>query len=195
MMELNLKHFLKVGAVLCVIGAASALLIGVTNLLTSNVIEKRNIEKENNALKEVFIDADGNLPTDLLPQEKIEINSDNKEYKNLICYWNVKSTNETENIDEKYGYVFKTSGADKNNYGIITMLVAINNDFSIGKISIISNTESYASTITNDYVNPYNKGEIELGDVYCGATYGATIIKEMAESSKDYAKKVINNGK
>lgn len=191
MMKSDFKHFFKVGGILCAIGGASALLIGATNLLTADTISQMSKEKEEKALLEVFIDEDGNLPTDLVAGDKLEIASDDEKYAKLLCYWNPTSSEESEGNDNKYGYVFKTEGSDKNNYGTITMLVAISNNFEIGKISIIKNTESYASTIMNDYVNPYNNGDISLSDVSCGATYGATAIKEMAEASLDYVKEVL----
>lgn len=192
-MKKDIKHYLAVGGVLCAIGTISALLISLTNLLTGSAIEKHQKENEEKALKEIFSNLNGEVPSDLVSGEKTLIEDNN--YKNLLCYWNPKSSEEDENEDNKYGYVFKTQGSDKNNYGTITMLVQINIDFTIGKISILENSESYATTVQNDYVDPYNKGEITLEDTSCGATYGATIIKEMAKASSNYAKEVLNNGK
>lgn len=194
-MKKDIKHYFAVGGILCAIGGVSALLIGLTNMLTSKSIEKHQLQKEQAALKEVFINDDGEVPIDLLFEDKTEINNEDEKFNKLLCYWNVKSSEEKDGVDTKYGYVFKSEGADKNNYGSITMLVAIDNDFKIGKISIIKNTESYATTVQKDYVDPYNKGDITLNDVTCGATYGATVIKEMAESASLYAKEVLNNGK
>lgn len=196
MINKDVKHYFLVGGILCAIGGLSALLIGLTNMLTSGPIQKHEKEKEELALKEVFIDEEGNLPVDLVAGEKMSIDeSAGSKFDRLLCYWNPKSSQEDASTDKKYGYVFKAEGADKNNYGTITLLVAINNDYSIGKISIIKNTESYANTVQKDYVNPYNKGDITLNDTTCGATFGATVIKEMATSASIYAKEVLNNGK
>lgn len=196
MMNKDFKHYLLVGGILCAIGATSALLIGLTNLVTNGPTKEHEKIKEENALKEVFMHEDGTLPTDLITGEKMLIQADaSDKYSHLLCYWNPKSSDEKDGVDEKYGYVFKAEGADKNNYGTITLLVAINNDFSVGKISIVKNTESYATTVEKDYVDPYNKGDITLNDVTCGATFGATAIKEMATSASLYVKEVLNNGK
>lgn len=197
MMNKDLKHYLLVGGILCTIGACSALLIGLSNLATSGPIKEHEKAKEEAALKAVFIDGDGNIPEDIETGDKLEISKevDSKKFGKLICYRNPKSKNEAQNVDGKYGYVFKAEGSDKNNYGTITMLVAIDNDCSIGKISIIKNTESYATTVQKDYVDPYNKGDKNLNDVTCGATYGATVIKEMAESASNYVKEVLSDGK
>ena len=194
-MKKDILHCLKVGGILCAIGSISALLIAATNMLTSNAITKHEKEKEEKALKEVFIDNNGVVPNDLVIGDKTELKSLDKKYQKLLCYWNPKSSDEGENIDNKYGYVFKTEGSDKNNYGTITMLVVINNDYSFGRISIIKNSESYATTVQKDYVDQYNAGHRLLTDVTCGATYGATVIKEMAESASSYVKEVLNNGK
>ena len=183
-MKKDILHCLKVGGILCAIGSISALLIAATNMLTSGAISKHEKEREEKALKEVFIDKDGIVPNDL-----------DSKYQKLLCYWNPKSSDEIDDIDNKYGYVFKTEGSDKNNYGTITMLVVINNDYSFGRISIIKNSESYATTVQKDYVDQYNAGNRLLTDVTCGATYGATVIKEMAESASNYVKEVLNNGK
>lgn len=193
MIKNDVLHCLKVGGILCAIGATSALLIAATNMLTSKAISDHEKQKEELALKEVFVDNEGKVPEDLVIGDKTELND--SKYSKLLSYWNPKSTNEKENEDKKYGYVFKTEGSDKNNYGTITMLVVINNDYSIGKISIVKNTESYATTVQKDYVDEYNKGNRPLTDVSCGATYGATVIKEMSESASNYVKEVLNNGK
>lgn len=193
MAKFDYKHLFKVGGILCLVGGISALLIGSVNLLTADTISSSELEKENNALKEVFLDENGDIPTDLSVGEKVEISDSN--YSKLICYWNIKSSEEDENVDSKYGYVFKCEGSDKNNYGTVSMLVGINVDETIGRISIISNSETYATTLVNEYVDPYNEGERDLEDTKCGATYGATLIKEMAESALSYTKEVLKNGK
>ncbi len=196
MMNKDIKHYLVVGGILCAIGATSALLIGLTNLVTSGPIEEHAKIKEEQALKEVFLNDDGTLPTDLVSGEKLSLKEGiDSKFDNLLCYWNPKSSEEKDGVDEKYGYVFKAEAADKNNYGTITLLVAINNDYSIGRISIVKNTESYANVVQKDYIDPYNKGDILLNDVTCGATFGATAIKEMATSASNYVKEVLNNGK
>ena len=177
-MKKDVLHYLKVGGILCAIGAGSALLIGLTNVLTEGPIKKNQEANEQKALKNIYSKDDVDFG------EKTDIKEDSKEYKYLLSYWN--PTKKGETADETYGYIFKTHGADKNNYGTVTMLVEITTKFEVGKISIVENTESYATTVQNDYVDKYNKGEIGLNDVNCGATYGATLIKEMSEAAKNY---------
>lgn len=196
MMNKDIKHYLLVGGILCAIGGVSALLIALTNFVTSGPIKEHEKQKEELALKEVFMKDDGSLPTDLVSGDKLSLKEDlDSKYDSLICYWNPKSSEEAEGVDEKYGYVFKAEASDKNNYGSITLLVAINNDYSVGRISIVKNTESYANVVQKDYVDPYNKGDIALDDVTCGATFGATAIKDMVNCASLYAKEVLNNGK
>lgn len=194
-MSFDYKHLFKVGGILCAVGAVSALLIGAANMLTADKISAREAELQEEALKEIFLDENGEIPTDLVFEDSVDIKTDDSSFSKLICYWNVKSSSESEKEDAKYGYVFKTSGSDKNNYGTVSMLVGINLDNSIGRISILSNSETYATTLVNEYVNPYNNKERDLTDVKCGATFGATLIKEMAEAAQSYAKEVLNNGK
>ena len=186
-MKKDVLHYLKVGGILCAIGAGSALLIGLTNVLTAGPIEKNKQANEQKALKNIYSNED------VVFGEKTDINEDSKEYPYLLSYWN--PTKQGEEVDDTYGYIFKTKGSDKNNYGSVTMLVEITTEFKIGKISIVENTESYATTVQKDYVDRYNKDEIKLEDVKCGATYGATLIKEMSESALNYCKNTFGEAK
>ena len=68
-------------------------------------------------------------------------------------------------------------------------MVSISNN-EIGQISIVSNTQSFASTLEEGYIVPYQNGDISIEDVKCGATFGAKLIKEMAEEARyDYSLK------
>ena len=66
------------------------------------------------------------------------------------------------------------------------MIVGINIDSGISKIYLIVNDQSYGQTVQNNYVDSFNNGEIEIGDVSCGATYSATLIRDMSLQAQQY---------
>ena len=72
-------------------------------------------------------------------------------------------------------------------YGKITMLVGISTTYEIGHIYMVTNEQTYATTLVDNYIDPYNEDSHDLDDVSCGATYGATLIKDMAKQAQNYA--------
>ena len=76
------------------------------------------------------------------------------------------------------------------------MLVGISSSFEIGKIYMITNEQTYAQTLTDNFINPYNNQEKQMNDVdvVCGATYGAKLIKNMAEEAQNWAKTNLKEG-
>ena len=72
-------------------------------------------------------------------------------------------------------------------YGKIAMLVGVNEDLTLGKIYLVTNEQSYATTLVDNYVDPFNAGNHEFDDVKVGATYGATLVHDMANEAIEYA--------
>ncbi len=88
-----------------------------------------------------------------------------------------------------YTQVDQTSG--KNAYGAISMLVGVE-DGNLGQFILLEDTQTFASTLEDNYVSVYNAGEREYSDVSCGATYGAKLIRDMAsEALEDYEGRVL----
>ncbi|MCR5492035.1 MAG: hypothetical protein K6F32_07910 [Bacilli bacterium] len=163
-MNADVKKALKIGLILASIGGVSALVVSSVNLFTAPMIAKNKAEKEASALKEIFPDA-------TKVEEAVELKSGS-----LLKYWPVSLPNEEARI-------YSCSG--KNGYGAVSLLIGVYSDFSLGRMSIIENTETYGSTLNQNYIAPYQyyetaeQREAALNNVTCGATYGAKLIKGM----------------
>ena len=72
-----------------------------------------------------------------------------------------------------------------NMYGKISLIIGFGADLSYKGVSIVTNEQTYASTLVENYVDPMNEGNRDYIDVKCGATYGATLIKDMIEEAKE----------
>jgi hypothetical protein len=166
-MKEEIKKPLIVGGTLALIAGISALLIGLTNSLTASKIVANEENKVTDGLKKVYSNASfGEV-----------VNLENKTY--CVSYWTA-----SENGNE-IGYVYKTSG--KNSYGTVTMLIGINENASLGTIALLTNTETYAGTLEDNYVSPYNSGDSkdsDIEDVSCGATFGAKLVRSMAKEAQ-----------
>ncbi len=168
----NTKKYIITSLTLCALSAVAALAIAGTNMLTKSKIENNTKQAMEKSLKEVF-------PNALSFSEKKD---DFKfESKYLVNYY---IAYEDENKANEVGYVYYVDG--RNSYGEIALMVGVNQT-GVEQISVVINTESYASTLEDNYINPFISGSGSLDDVSCGATYGATLIKNMTDASlQDY---------
>lgn len=167
-MDKQKKHYLYVGFILASIGVViSAAIVGV-NALTKDKIAQNEKENKDKAMNQVFPNCTFGETT----------NIENVEY--LVSY----TTASKENVEQ--GDVYYTTG--KNMYGTISMMIAIYTDGNLGTISLVENTQSFASTVEDSYVKPYNENKQSIDDVKCGATYGATLIKNMAKAAQNHYK-------
>ena len=157
----NKKHYVITSITLGAIAASSALLIGLTNMATKNAIAKNELNKINAGIMEIYGE-------NAAISEKTAV-----EGIYLQELYTVK-----DNTDALVGIAYKTSGS--NMYGKITLIIGfdITNHNLLG-VSIVTNEQTYASTLVENYVDPINAGSREYTDVTCGATYGAKLIREM----------------
>lgn len=168
----NTKKYVITSLTLCGISAVAALAIAGTNLLTKNRIEENTRLSQEKALKEVFPNALS------FSTKKDDFKFDSKYLVNYYIAY------QEENQSNEVGYVYYVDG--RNSYGEVALMVGISNN-KVEQISIVINTESYASTLEDNYINPFINGNGSLDDVSCGATYGATLIKDMTDVAlKDY---------
>ena len=166
----NSKKYIITSLTLCAIGAVSALAIAGTNLITKDRIETNAKKAQEVALKEIFSDAK-------FSEAKTDFKLDNHSY--LVNYYIA-----SDSSDNELGYVYFVDG--RNAYGEISLMVGVTNS-GVGQISVVTNTQSFASTLKENYIDPYKAGKGDLDDVSCGATYGAKLIKAMTdEASSDY---------
>lgn len=169
-----MKNYIKYPLILGTISALSGLLIGGIYMLTNQVINANNEKAELAARQEIFPNASFDLvDRDFTQSEYIE-----------ELY--------SASIDNSViGYIYLTDG--QNDYGNIKIYVGLNNDSngSLKDISILENTQSYASTVNSwvdsTFANPID--DVNAIDVSCGATRGAALIKDMIlEAQADFQK-------
>jgi len=176
-MSSNKKHYIITAVTLGAIAAASGVLIGATNLITKGQIEQNEINKVKQGIAEIFKKED-------LKYQGFELNEaglNEEDYKYVNYLYVVKDAN-----DNDIGCVFKTSGS--NMYGKISLIVgydATSQDFV--NLSVVTNEQTYASTLVENYINPLQEGEREVDDVTCGATYGAKLIRDMVHDAEKAA--------
>ena len=166
----NAKKYIITAVTLGVIAAASAGLIGLTNLFTAKQIAKNEQNRIKAGIVEIFAD-----DAEILEEKAVS----DKE---------LKYTNYEYTLNK--GVAFRTTGS--NMYGKISMLVGYGKgiipgssetSYKFAGIYLITNEQTYASTLVENYVTPLNNDDINYDDVKCGATYGATLIKEMIEET------------
>ena len=168
----NAKKYIITAVTLGVIAAASAGLIGLTNLLTAKQIQKNEQNKIKAGIVEIFAD-----DAEILEEKAISDKS-------------LKYTNYEYTLNK--GVAYRTTGS--NMYGKISMLVGYmymirpgdtEGDYLFAGIYLITNEQTYASTLNENYVTPLNNDDIKYDDVKCGATYGATLIRDMIEETNN----------
>ena len=191
---------IKISATLGIISLACALLIALINLVSSPIITKNDEKTELNTCKEIFEEYNQDKSS-----SKSGKDLDGKDSRIIkIIYANDSKGN-------SLGTIYKVSG--KNAYGTITLMVGITADNKVCQVEFIENGQSFASTVNEHVGNSYpsspstdvhigaytasNNGSVgELSsdavssiDVKCGATYGATLVKELVTVALDDAVK------
>ncbi|MCR5505554.1 MAG: hypothetical protein K6F07_00960 [Bacilli bacterium] len=175
-MPKNVKHYILTAVILGSIAMVGGALIGVANLITKDKIAKNEENKINVGIADLF----GENTT---RSEQINIIGNDKY---LDYYYKVNAN------DALVGYAFRVTG--RNAYGKISMLVGINTSYNVGRIYLITNEQTYAQTLVDNYVTPYNNGTTSLDDVYCGATYGAKLVRDMANEAATWANSNLKGG-
>ncbi len=162
------KVFLTAFTLMLVAGLAGAVIV-LLNMFTEPIIDANNSKLEQQKLQEVYESAEFE-------------NSSFTDNGEEVAYYLAKSNNEV------VGFVYKVSG--KNAYGSITLLVGVNKNGTVKRAVIMENTESFATDInkqfSKNYHNDMTKDEVDSVDVKGGATYGATLIKELINQALSY---------
>lgn len=165
------KKYIKISIILGFIAALSGAILSLIFLITNPIIKENESKREKQSLEEIF----DNATFTLLESEEESLS---KKYEVLI-----------EN--EFAGFVYIMSG--KNSYGVIELMVGINKDKKLEKMVILKNEQSYKTTVEDhakeNYGNNIVKEDVESIDVYCGATFGAKLVKELVSKSFEYFEK------
>ena len=158
------KHYIIVSVTLGAIAAASAVLIGVTNLVTRDRIKENEHQRVEAGLTYIFGDG-----------VNIEEEKDLDTYKYVTHYYSLG--------DGKRA--FRTDGS--NMYGKVSLIIGFNEEEFI-RLYVITNEQTYASTLVDNYINPVNSDERAYDDVECGATYGAKLVRDMITDASQAVK-------
>lgn len=179
-MKLSWKRAFMVGGFLAGLCGVLALGIAGVDLLTRDTIAKNKLEKEQAGLKTIF-GAEAKIG------EAVELNE--AKYPSLKKYWTVDIPNEGE------GRIY--SASSRNGYGDVSLLIGVYADFSLGNISVLENTESYAQTLNDNYLEPYMSAEDKekaAEEVKCGATFGAKMCRDMMKEASAHFREERSNG-
>ena len=183
-MMANVKKYLITAITLGTIAMASGLLIAATNLITKDPISAYEQKKINEGLADVY-----EVDVKALKSDTAELDQ-TFDYVNST-YYVVKDEN-----DAPMGYAFKTKGT--NSYGDISLIVGFNKDYIYKGVAVVTNGQSFASTLKKNYLDPLVKDHktVDEVDVSCGATYGAKLTRDMINSASSAAEylKGANNG-
>ena len=168
----NMKKYLITAITLGAIAMCAGALIGATNLITKDRIAENEVKKINAGFAEVFGDgANGNE----------DQNFEEKNYTYLKAKYVIYDNNGAE-----IGSAYRTLGS--NAYGKVSLIIGFTSDNLYKGLSVVTNEQSFATTLEENYLDPLKKGERDLADVKCGATYGATLVKNMVEEATKAAK-------
>ena len=170
-MPSNMKKYILTSITLGVIAASGALLIAGTNMLTRDTIAKNEQKSINSGIAKIFGTS-----------ETITNESSLKEgvkYDYVITCYQVNDSN-----NSLLGYAFRTTGS--NNYGKISLIVGFNKDSIYKGLSVVTNEQSFASTLKKNYIDLIKDGNQTINDVdvSCGATYGAKTVRAMVTEAE-----------
>ena len=174
------KHYIITSLTLGAVAAGSAALIGVTNLVTKDQIVKNEKNKINAGIMEIY----GKSAT--ISQE-FALDG----YKYSEYAYTIKSDDSAEDV------AIRTTGS--NMYGKISLIVGFRmmilpekgteslERYVFVGLYIVTNEQTYASTLEENYIDPLNDKDVQLDDVSCGATYGAKLVRDMVNEAQEAA--------
>ena len=170
------KQYIMTSIVLGAIAASSAALIGVTNLITRNKIEENEKNKIKQGISDIF-------KQDSIKFEGFELTDVglSEEYKYVSYLYSVR-----DESDNEIGCALRTIGS--NMYGKISLIVGYEKETQeFISLSVVTNEQTYATTLVDNYINPLVEGDRDLDDVTCGATYGAKLVRDMVKEAQKAA--------
>ena len=168
----NVRKYVLTAVTLGCIAMASGLLIGATNMITKD----RIAGNEANKINEGFADIFGEGATG-----KEDENFEEGNYTYLKAKYIIQNA-----TGDEIGSAFRTLGS--NSYGKISLIIGFTSDNVYKGLSVVTNEQSFATTLEENYLTPVQNNERDIEDVKCGATYGATLVKNMINEAKDAMK-------
>lgn len=168
----NIKKYITTSLTLGLIAAAGALLIAGTNKITEEPIKKYEENKINSGIVEIFGE---NV------KKGIDIEVELAEYKRITTRYEV-----LDNDGNEIGCAFRADGS--NSYGKISLIIGFELPYTFKGFSVITNEQSFATTLNKNYITKVQEGTRELDDVSCGATYGAKLVRDLVNDAQEVAK-------
>lgn len=163
-----MKKNFKIAAILMIIAAICGLAVSGMNKVTSGIIEKNQLKKEEVLCKEIF------------SEFSIDNSEIVKEFENEAITKKIVAKNSSGSL---LGNIYTVSG--KNSYGSIVLLVGISSDGKLVSIEFLENGQSYSSEVQAHVDSKYSSGltlsDVNSIDTKCGATYGANTVKELVQ--------------
>lgn len=182
-----MKNYFRISVILGSIALVCAIILAALNMLTAPIIAQNAEKKETETIQAIYK------------------NYDSEKSENVTNTVNNSSITKKIIAKDSDGVVIGTLYivTGKNAYGVITLMVAIAPNNSVHQVEFLENGQSFAGTVNthvkSNYgsskeevyeLNPYSsKKSVEIGDltkdqvnaidVKCGATFGATLVKEL----------------
>lgn len=175
-MDNDMKRYLKVGGILCAIGAVSALLITTVNVFTAPKIAANEAEKKAAGFRSVY-------------DKTNAVGEDTKVTGRFVSLYNVCYSD--AEMKTAIGNVYTATGSYKHvsNMKVLIGVSGSQSSPELGKIYLLNNgaTGGYDVTVKTNYVDVYNANpSVEaMNKVTCGATEAATIIRMMMVEAKE----------
>lgn len=174
------KQYVITAVTLGLIGAVSAGLIGVINLVTRDQIAQNEIEKVNKGIKEIYGKSALISKENDISGMDFSVALDGFKSQFIV---NFSTSYEVSSDETLCGYAVRATGS--NDYGKISLIVGVElNTYKFKGLYEIINEQTYASTLEDKYLIPVNEGERDIDDVKCGATYGAKLVREIILKSE-----------
>ena len=193
----DMKKYVLTALTLGLIAASGALLIAGANMITRERIAQNEKESVNKGIAKIF--NDGQIGQDFEVDDEIKGYYPDVKYSKHV-YEIVKSNGGDNPSTYLEGLAIQTTGS--NNYGKVSLIIGFTKDCVYKGLSVISNEQSFASTLKKGYLDEIKDGDKTIDDVSvsCGATYGAKLVRAMVEEAKELTRiltmtdKGANNG-
>ena len=179
----NVKKYILTAVTLGLIAAGGALLIAGTNMITRDRIAENEQKSINNGISTIY-------GQDFYSDNDYDV--DNYIYVKHVYV--IHNSYVSANIPA--GYAFRTTGS--NNYGKISLIIGFDRECIYKGLSIVTNEQSFASTLKKGYLDEIKDGSKSVKDVSvsCGATFGAKLVRDMVNEAEQAVKDLVgvNNG-
>lgn len=170
----KIKHYVLTSVTLGLIAASSALLIAASNRLTAQKIADNEQANINKGIAAIYGES---------AVVSSENDVENEDYKYVNHAYTVTSN------DSLVGYAYHTTGS--NMYGKISLIVGFNLKEEFVSLYLVTDEQTYASTLEENYIAKVVDGSRNVEDVSCGATYGAKLVRDMVNEASNFNKELL----